>query len=131
MVDIVKKEAEENGIVQKYYASNAAIFVPDLDRTPEQIGKKLICSMKEWLRSTLSALKLHGHKNKSFLRIDSDTMEELAEDALRKMTAISRKYEKEITSEDREFILSRIHERMLSDLMRETRWSKISIRSSK
>jgi DNA-binding transcriptional ArsR family regulator len=123
LIEIVKTEEEEHGIMQKYYASKAAIFIPDFDRATEQVRKQIIYSKKEWLRGALSAFRLRGGGNKHRLQIDSDTMEELTTDALRKLTDIGREYEKEITSDDRELILSRIYCRTLADLIRDPKWN--------
>lgn len=123
LIEIAKTELEEHGIMQKYYASKAAVFVPDFDRAPEQVSKQLIYSKKEWLRGVFNACRLRGVGNKNRLQIDSDTMDELATDALRKLTVISRAYEKEITTDDRELILFRIYRTILADLVRDPKWS--------
>jgi len=123
LIEIAKTEVEEHGIMQKYYASKAAVFVPDFDRAAEQVNKQLIHSKKEWLRGVLNAFRLRGAEYRSRPRIDSDTMDELAIDALRRLTAISRAHEKEITTDDRELILFRMYRTLLADLVRDPKWS--------
>jgi len=123
LIEIVRTEVEEHGIMQKYYASKAAVFIPDYDHIPAQIRKQFIHSKKEWLRGVLSGFRLSRRGNRSLMKIKTDTMEELSTDILKKLTAIGRAYEKETTSDDRELILSKIYSRTLAELVRDPKWS--------
>lgn len=123
LIEIIKTEVEEHGIMQKYYASKAAVFIPDFDCAPKQVGKQLIYSKKEWVRGILNAFRLREAGNRNHPQIDSDTMDELATDALKKLTVIGRTFEKETTSDDRELILSKIYHKTLVELVRDPKWS--------
>ena len=122
LIETVRTELEEHGIMQKYYASKAAVFIPDYDHIPAQIRKQFIYSKKEWLRGVLSGLRLSRRGNRSLMKTNTDTMEELSTDVLKKLTAIGRAYEKE-TTDDRELILSKIYSRTLAELVRDPKWS--------
>jgi len=117
LIKMVKTEAEEHGILQKYYSPIAALFIPQFDHIPEESKKFFIEMQMQYLRGVVTALHLH-EKEGSRLELSSEIMEKLSVQILKEIADIGKKYEKWETSDDRERVFLKIYSGALVNAIR-------------
>jgi len=121
LIKIDKMEAEEHGILQKFYASKAALYVPDYDRMPDMAKKLFTYLQMERLRGILGMVQLLEKRTKQS-EISSSLVEELASEALGLLATMARAFERQNTNKDREVIASQLYSRVLVKLMKTEKW---------
>jgi len=119
LIKMVKTEAEEHGIIQKYYSPAAALFIPEFDHIPEEAEKYFIEMQMQYLRGVIGALHIH-RKERSRLEVSSEIMEKLPVQILKEIADIGRKYDRWKTSKHREEIILKIYSEALANVIRNT-----------
>jgi len=107
LIEMVKTEAEEHGILQKYYSPIAALFIPEFDHIPEESKKYFTEMQTQYLRGVMGALHIR-RKEGSRAEVSSEMMKNLSVLILKELADVGRKYEKRKTSDDREEIILKI-----------------------
>jgi len=117
-IRIEKVEAEEHGILQKYYSSVAALFVADPDRIPNDVRRYFIQHQIEHLRGIFSVFQLYRHTS----AVSSKTLEKLAVAMLRQLKEVGQKHSGEETLEDAETLKIKVYAEALSHLTKQEEW---------
>jgi len=122
-----------HGIMEKYYAPTAKLFVEDWEKIPVELRRYFVHSHMERLRGMLSVFQLIGEKQGQNVEVTSDEIKGMAQEIEKNIAVVARKYEEMETDMDRETLIIRIYSETLRSLMAEKRWknffSKIGIRS--
>jgi DNA-binding transcriptional ArsR family regulator len=119
LIELVMTEPEEHGVLQKYYSSIAALFIPEFDRIPEESKKYFIEMQMQYVRGVVSALHIH-QKGETRLKVSSEMINNLSVQILREIADIGRKYEKWETGNDREKVTLKIYSEALVKAIRNT-----------
>lgn len=91
LVTIIKKVAEEHGIIQKFFSPAAYLFVFDLDALPKDISRYFypISIERTWgVISTVAA------NNGKAIKIDPENINEITESLSRQLVNIAKSYTK-------------------------------------
>ena len=120
--DRSKVEAEEHGILQKYYSTTASLFIVDPDFMPEDARRYFLEMQIEHLRGMLSVFKLYN----KISEISSESLEELAEAMLRQLKIVGQRHvEEEARNEDAESLIVKIYAEALASLTKQKEWYSI------
>lgn len=98
LVSIERQEAEEHGIIQKFFAPVAYTFVYDLDAMPKDVSRYFYPLSLERARA---AIALMGKKEGSIGR-DSKTIDGVAASLSRMLVIVARQYAKKEAAYDSE-----------------------------
>jgi len=122
LITISKVEAEEHGILQKYYSTTASLFIVDPDFMPEDARRYFLEMQIEHLRGMLSVFKLYN----KISEISSESLEELAEAMLRQLKIVGQRHvEEEARNEDAESLIVKIYAEALASLTKQKEWYSI------
>ncbi|MHA1712134.1 MAG: ArsR/SmtB family transcription factor [Candidatus Freyarchaeota archaeon] len=124
IISVQRSVVGEHGILQKYYEPTATLFVVDYDKAPLKIKKQYIEVQLERLRGIISLFQMVEVGRGRYLQVSSDLMEELAEEMVKNIVAVSRKYEGKETDLDGETFLTLIYGEALNELMKNEKWKK-------
>ncbi len=137
LVKIKVAKPGSHGILEKYYEPVALVFVENYDKIPKQLKKYFINIHMERLRGVLSTLQLVGDITSAFQTIreswehiikipsDFDLLNELADEAMKYMTEVGRRYENMMTTLDGETLLTKIYSETLRSIITSGIWRKI------
>jgi len=90
LIYITKVEAENRGILQKFYSPIASFIIASYDQTPNELKRYFIQMQIEHIIGILAALQcVHAH----FFDIQSETIEELAIILWKQLDQTCQKYE--------------------------------------
>lgn len=90
LIYITKVEAENHGILQKFYSPIAGFIIASYDQTPNELKRYFIQMQIEHIIGILAALQcVHAH----FFDIQSETLEELAIILWKQLEQTCKKYE--------------------------------------
>ena len=110
-LSVVKKELEEHGIMQKFYAPSAFLYLPDVQSLPKEAARYYYPVNIERVRGILGAL---GTGAKDFR---GDDVDELGEDLAKALVRVARRYAgREVNQGEGEPIVNRIYTEALSAL---------------
>lgn len=121
LIKIDKVEAEKHGILQKFYASIALVFIIDPAYIPEDVKRYFIRREIEHLKGMFSVFKLHHHLHE----ISSKTLEKLAEAMLKQLRIVGQKHTKEVVVEDAASIGVKIYAEALANLTKQKEWRSL------
>lgn len=115
LVIIAKRIAEEHGILQKFFAPTAYLFVYDLDSLPKDISRYFYPVSLERARAVVSLLML---KDKSYpVGTDSRTINSIVEALSRHMVNVSRSYTSVEVSHGQEAVVYEIYTKAIDALI--------------
>ena len=115
VVTIAKREEEEHGIMQKFYAPSAYLFLPDVAALPMEVSRYFYPINIERARGVLSALEGHG----GIAGPDGREVDRLGEDLAMALVAVARRYvAKTVEQGEGEVLVGRIYEEALAKLRR-------------
>ena len=121
LITVDKIEAEKHGILQKYYAPRAVLFIVDPAHIPKEIKRYFIRIQVEYLIGILSALQLYHRVSK----VSSEVLEELADAMLKQLKIIQQKHEKEMTMEDADSLRIKIYAEAFANLIKQRKWHSL------
>jgi len=121
LIIITKVEAEEHGILQKYYIPIAVLLIVDPAHIPSDVQRYFIRMEIEHLRGIFSALRLYHHVSK----VSSRTLEELAVAMLKQLKIVGQKHAKDMALEDAELLKVKIYAEALASLTRQKEWRSL------
>ena len=122
LITISRVEAEEHGILKKYYSTTASLFIVDPDCMPEEAKRYFLEMQIEHLRGMLSVFKLYN----KISEIPSENLEELAEAMLRQLKTVGERHvEEEAKNGDAESLIVKIYAEALANLTKQKEWRNI------
>lgn len=121
LLKIDRVEAEQHGILQKFYTPKADLFIIDPDHMPEDIRRYFIRTQIEHLRGMFSVFQLY-HPVSEF---SSRTFEELAVAMLRQLKIVGQRHIKDMTREDAESLRVKIYAEALANLTKQKEWHSL------
>ncbi len=121
LIHIAKVEAEEHGILQKYYTSTAALFIVDPEYVPSDVQRYFIQVQIEHLRGIFSVFQLYRHTSV----VSSKTLEKLAIAMLKQLKEVGKKHTGERAVEDAETIKVKVYAEALANLTKQKEWRDI------
>lgn len=122
LITISRVEAEEHGILQKYYSSTASLFIVDPDYIPEDAKRYFLEMQIEHLRGMLSVFKFYN----KISEVSSENLEELAEAMLRQLKIVGQRHvEEEAKDEDVESLIVKIYAEALAGLTKQKEWRDV------
>ena len=127
LIQVVKFEVETHGIMQKYYAPVASLFIVDPDSIPEDVKRFFIQLQIEHLRGMFSVFRLYHHVS----TISSEDLERLATAMLRQLKNVGEKYLDAEAPEDPEALRVKIYAEALARLTEEKEWSNLFKKTSR
>lgn len=110
LAKIARREIEEHGIMQKFFAPAAYAFVYDLDALPKDVSRYFYPLSLERARA---AMALMGKKESAIAR-DSKSMDEFAAGLSRMLVIVARQYAKKEVSHDSENVAQEIYTKAIS-----------------
>jgi len=121
LIAVGKVEAEEHGILQKYYTPIAVLLIVDPAHIPSDVQRYFIRMEIEHLRGIFSALQLYHHVSK----ISSTTLEELAVAMLKQLKIVGQKHMNDMALEDAELLKVKIYTEALASLTKQKEWRSL------
>ena len=122
LIKVSRVEAEEHGILQKYYSTIAALFIVDPDFMPNDVKRYFLKIQIEHLRGMFSVFRLYDQ----IFKVSSKDMEELAVAMMRQLKMVGEKHTGEFVEDgDAETLRVKIYAEALANLTRQREWSKI------
>ena len=87
-LSVVKRELEEHGIMQKFYAPSAFLYIPDIESLPREVARYYYPINIERMRGTLGALGLgRSQRNRR-----GDDIDKLGEDLAKALVKVAKEY---------------------------------------
>ena len=121
LINIDKIEAEEHGILQKYYTPIAVLLIIDPDHIPENVQRYFIRTEIEHLRGMFSVFKLYHHVSE----VSSKNLEKLAIGMLNQLKIVGQKHTKDMAREDAESLRIKIYAEALANLTKQKEWRSL------
>lgn len=121
LITIEKVEAEEHGILQKYYTPIAVLFVIDPDHIPQDVQRHFIRIQIEHLRGVFSVFQLYHHVSE----VSSGSLEKLAIAMLKQLKIVGQRHTKDTALEDAESLRVKIYAEALANLTKEKEWRSL------
>ncbi|MCZ2855686.1 MAG: winged helix-turn-helix domain-containing protein [Candidatus Bathyarchaeota archaeon] len=121
LINIDKVEAEEHGILQKFYAPIAALLIIDPAHIPKDVQRYFIRTQIEHLRGMFSVFQLYHHVSE----VSSRTLEKLALAMLKQLKIIGQKHIKDPARGDAESLRVKIYAEALANLTKEEEWHSV------
>lgn len=118
LIEITKLEAEKHGILQKYYAPMAALFIIDTDNLPKDVRRFFIQTQMEHLRGMFVVFRLY----KYISEVSSEKLEKLAEALLKQLREVAQKHLNDKTPKDPEALTVKIYSEAISKLTEQKEW---------
>lgn len=117
LVNIARREVEEHGIMQKFFAPAAYTFVYDLDALPKDVSRYFYPQSLERARA---AIALIGKKEGTVGR-DSRSINEFAAGLSRMLVMVARQYAKKEADYDSEGITYEMYSKAIAMLLSSTK----------
>jgi DNA-binding transcriptional ArsR family regulator len=121
LITIEKVEPEQHGILQKYYAPLAFLFIIDPDHVPQDVKRYYVRMQIEHLRGMFSVFKLYHRVSE----VSSENFEKLAVAMLRQLKIVGQKHTKDNAPKDAESLRVKIYAEALSNLTKEKEWRSL------
>ena len=137
LVRIKLAKPGSHGILEKYYEPAALVLIEDYKQIPEELKKYFLNIHMERLRGMFSTLQLIGAMVNAFdvireswehtvkIPSDFDLLNELANETLKYMTQVGKKYENTMTDLDAETLLTKIYSEALRLIITSGVWAKV------
>lgn len=111
---VARKEVEEHGIMQKFYAPTAYLYFPDVESLPKEVARYYYPVNIERIRGVLSA----GGAEAARLRLLEKDVDELGEEMAKELVKVAKEYsEREVVQGEGEDLVNEIYSRTLSKLL--------------
>jgi len=121
LIHIDKVEAEEHGILQKYYTPIAVLLIIDPVRIPRNVQRYFIRTQLEHLRGMFSVFQLYLHVSE----VSSKNLEKLAIEMLNQLKIVGQKHTKDVAPEDAESLRIEIYAEALANLTKQKEWRSL------
>jgi len=121
LIYLYKVEAEDHGILQKFYSPIAAFIVANYDNIPRDVKRNFIHMQIEHLRGIFTALKLQ-HR---FSGISPESLEKLAVAMLKQLEKTCRDYKGKKVVKNAENIKIKIYTEALASLSKLDEWNTL------
>ena len=118
LIEITKLEAEKHGILQKYYAPMASLFIVDIDNIPKDVKRFFIHTQIEHLRGMFIVFRLYQHKSE----FSSEKLEKLALSLLKQLKEVAQKHLDDAPPEDPESFRVKIYSEAVARLTEQKEW---------
>ena len=115
-ITIARREEEEHGIMQKFYAPTAYVYLPDVEALPREVARYFYPINIERARGALGVL---GSRHEIAGR-DGREVDRLGEDLAKALVKVAKKYlERKVTQGEGEVLVGEIYADALSELRRQ------------
>lgn len=121
LISIDRVEAEEHGILQKFYVPIAALLIVDPVYIPKDVQKYFIRTQIEHLRGMFSVFQLYHHVSE----VSSQTLEKLALAMLKQLKIVGQKHVKDAARGDAESFRVKIYAEALANLTKQEEWYSV------
>jgi DNA-binding transcriptional ArsR family regulator len=121
LIYLYKVEAEEHGILQKFYSPIAAVIVANYDNIPKDVKRNFIQIQIEHLRGIFTALQLQ-HR---FSGISPENLEKLAVAMLKQLEKTCRDYKGVKVVKNAENLKIKIYAEALASLTKLDEWNAL------
>jgi DNA-binding transcriptional ArsR family regulator len=112
---VARTEVEEHGILQKFYAPTAFLYLPDVESLPMEVARYYYPINIERIRGVLSS----GHGKVAQLSLTGRDVDELGEELAKELVKVAGKYrELEINQGEGESLVRKIYTEALFRLAR-------------
>ena len=113
LVKIVRKEAEEHGILQKFYEATAYLFLIDSRKMPREVERYFMPIALERARSIVAVLRVMSNENNV---LTAEELEEFAKIVSSTIIDVAKKFTKPWVG-TREELLAKIYRNVLDKLI--------------
>jgi DNA-binding transcriptional ArsR family regulator len=114
LIRVVRKEAEEHGILQKFYESNAAVYLVDTHNMPLEIGRYFTPASLERVRGVMATASVALRREEA--KLSEKDVEEFAKLFAAALVRSSTKFPKRWNG-NREELLATLYRSALSDVL--------------
>lgn len=121
LINIERVEAEEHGILQKFYSPMAGLLIIDPAHIPQDIQRYFIRIQIEHLRGMFSVFQLYHHVSE----VSSRTLEKLALAMLKQLKIVGQKHMKDMSWGDAESLRVKIYAEALANLTKQKEWRSL------
>lgn len=121
LIEITKLEAEKHGIIQKYYAPTASLFIVDIDNIPKDVKRFFIHTQIEHLRGMFIVFRLHRHISE----VSSEKLEKLATVLLTQLKEVAQKHLNDDSPKDPESLRVKIYSEAVAKLTEQKEWRNL------
>ena len=121
LITIDRVEAEEHGILQKYYTPIGFLLIIDPDRIPRDVQRYFIRTQLEHLRGMFSVFQLYHHVSE----VSSKSLEKLATGMLKQLKIVGQKHTNDVAPEDAESLRIKIYAEALANLTKQKEWRSL------
>jgi len=121
LIGITKLEAEKHGILQKYYAPMAALFIIDTDNLPKDVKRFFIQTQIEHLRGMFIVCRLYERISE----VSSEKLEKLAAALLKQLKEVAQKHLDDKTPKDPESLRVKIYSEAVAELTEQEEWHNL------
>lgn len=113
-VTVARKELEEHGIMQKFYAPTAYLYLPDVESLPKEAARYYYPINIERIRGVLSAETARGIR----LRLPDKGVDALGEDLAKELVKVTEEFkDAEVLQGGGEEMVNEIYSRALARLI--------------
>lgn len=110
---VARKELEEHGIMQKFYAPTAYLYVPDIKFLPKEVARYYYPVNIERIRGVLSA-----ENQTAKLRLLKKDVDDLGEELARELVKVAEKYShREVAQGEGEDLVNEVYSKALANLI--------------
>jgi len=121
LIEITKLEAEKHGILQKYYAPMASLFIVDIDNIPKDVRRFFIHTQIEHLRGMFIVFRLH----RRISDVSSENLEKLATVLLTQLKEVAQKHLNDESPKDPESLRVKIYSEAVAKLTEQKEWRNL------
>ena len=121
LIEITELEAEQHGILQKFYAPMASLFVIDTDNVPKDVKRFFIQTQIEHLRGMFIVFRLYHHVSE----VSSEKLEKLAAALLKQLKEVAQKHLNDESPEDPESFRVKIYSEAVARLTEQKEWHNL------
>lgn len=114
-----------HGILEKYYAPRAGLFIIDWENIPQKLRRHFLRAQIERLNGVLSLILLEKKKEGKVFELTSDTLKELAQELAKNEVAAAKQYGDQELDMNSEMLQIRIYSEALKKLFKEEKWHTI------
>ena len=118
LIEITELEAEQHGILQKFYAPIASLFIIDTDNIPKGVKRFFIKTQIEHLRGMFIIFRIYHHISE----FSSEKLEKLALSLLIQLKEVAQKHLDDAPPEDPESFRVKIYSEAVTRLTEQKEW---------
>lgn len=118
LIQVTRFEVEAHGIMQKYYAPLAALFIVDPSCIPDDVKRFFMQTQIEHLRGMFSVFRFYHRVSE----VSSEDLEKLAAAMLKQIKQVGQKHLEDEPPEDPEALIVKIYAEALANLTEEKEW---------